>query len=148
MTLRISKPKDVAAGAIFLVIGSLAWLGAQDYPLGTATRMGPGYFPHWLGALLVLLGAITLLRGIGRAAPEPGEPRSITPLLLILAGIIGFTLLVDRAGLVAAILVLTGFACAPQLRQRPWEVALIGIMLAAFCVAVFINGFAMPLRAF
>jgi uncharacterized membrane protein (UPF0136 family) len=72
----------------------------------------------------------------------------LTPLLLILAGVIGFYLLIDRAGLVAAIFVLLLFACARQLTSRPLEVLLIFVVLAAFAVAVFIDGFGMPFRAF
>ena len=106
MQLRISKPKDAIAGSLFLAIGGAAWLGSQDFQIGTATRMGPGYFPQCLGLLLMLLGAASLLRALGTDPAEPAEARALTPLLLILAGVIGFYLLIDRAGLVAAIFVL------------------------------------------
>ncbi len=149
MPLRISKPKDAIAGSIFLAIGGAAWLGSHDFQVGTATRMGPGYFPQCLGLLLMMLGAISLLRALGTGEnSEPAEPRALAPLLLILAGVTGFYLLIDRAGLVAAILVLIAFACARQLRSRPLEVLLIFVVLAAFSVAVFIDGFGMPFSAF
>jgi hypothetical protein len=148
MPLRISKPKDAIAGSIFLAVGGAAWLGSHDFRIGTATRMGPGYFPQCLGLVLVVLGAISVLRALGTSDSEPGVPRAVTPLLLILAGVIGFYLLIDRAGLVAAICVLLGFACARQLGRRPLEVLLIIAVLAAFSVAVFIDGFGMPFRAF
>jgi hypothetical protein len=148
MQLRISKPKDAVAGLLFLAIGGAAWLGSHDYQIGTATRMGPGYFPQCLGLLLIVLGAISTLRALGTGGTEPSEHRALTPLLLILAGVMGFYLLIDRAGLVAAILVLIIFACAHQLRSRPLEVLLIFGVLAAFSVAVFIDGFGMPFRAF
>ena len=31
---------------------------ARDYSMGTAGRMGPGYFPRGLGSILILLGLI------------------------------------------------------------------------------------------
>ena len=148
MQLRISKPKDAIAGSLFLAIGGAAWLGSQDFQIGTATRMGPGSFPQCLGLLLMLLGAASLLRALGTDPAERAEARALTPLLLILAGVIGFYLLIDRAGLVAAIFVLLLFACARQLTSRPLEVLLIFVVLAAFAVAVFIDGFGMPFRAF
>jgi hypothetical protein len=148
MRLRISKPKDALAGSIFLSIGGAAWLFSQHLRVGTATRMGPGYFPQSLALLLALLGAVSLLRAIGTAGAERSEPRAVTPLLLILAGVIGFYLLIDRAGLVAAILVLVALACARQLATRPFEVLLICVVLTAFSVAVFIHAFGMPFRAF
>jgi hypothetical protein len=148
MQLRVSKPKDAIAGSIFLAIGGAAWLGSHDFQVGTATRMGPGYFPQCLGLLLVLLGAISVLRALGTTEAETGEPRALTPLLLVLLGVTGFYLLIDRAGLVAAICVLIAFACARQLLSRPLEVLLIFVVLAGFSVAVFIDGFGMPFRAF
>jgi putative tricarboxylic transport membrane protein len=148
MSLRISKPKDAIAGSLFVAIGAAAWLGSRGLQVGTATHMGPGYFPQCLGILLVVLGAVSVLRAFGPPMSEPGMPRALTPLLLILLGVTGFYLLIDRAGLVAAIFVLVAFACAPQLRRRPLEVLAIFVMLAGFSVAVFINGFGMPFRAF
>lgn len=148
MTVQIGRPRDAIAGALFVIIGTAAWLGAQQYRIGTATRMGPGYFPMCLGMLLVGLGAINLLRSLAPGEGAVHEPRALTPLLLIVAGVAGFTLLVDRAGLVPAIAVLVGFACAPQLLRRPLEVVLIFVVLAAFSVAVFIDAFSLPLRAF
>ena len=148
MPLRISKPKDAIAGSLFLAIGGAAWLGSHDFQIGTATRMGPGYFPQCLGLLLMLLGAMSVLRALGTAIAKPSAQRALAPLLLILAGVIGFFLLVDRAGLVAAIFVLIAFACARQLTSRPLEVLLIFVVLAAFSVAVFIDGFGMPFHAF
>ncbi len=148
MQLRISKPKDAIAGSIFLAIGGAAWLGSHDFQIGTATRMGPGYFPQCLGLLLMLLGAISVLRALGTGDRRTREPRALTPLLLILAGVIGFypadrprrpgrrDLRADRLRLRA------------PTTSRPLEVLLIFVVLAAFSVAVFIDGFGMPFRAF
>ena len=54
--------RDILAGTLFIVIGALALLGARGYPVGSAMRMGPGYFPAVLGVLLILLGALLGLR--------------------------------------------------------------------------------------
>jgi hypothetical protein len=35
---------------------------ARDYAMGTAVKMGPAYFPTILGALLVLIGTISIIR--------------------------------------------------------------------------------------
>ena len=149
MRLHIGRPKDAIAGCLFLAIGAGAWFQAESYPIGTATRMGPGYFPHVLGALLALLGVANLLRSFGYAnAGITASPRRFTPLLLVLGGVLAFWLLIDRAGLIAATFALVLIACAPQLRRRPVEVLLIACVLAAFSVAVFIYGFSMPFRAY
>ena len=69
----IRSPKDFWAGLLFVGLGILAvWVGSR-YPLGTAARMGPGYFPRTLGLLLMFLGAIIAFRGVrwdGEAIPK------------------------------------------------------------------------------
>ena len=43
----IRHPKDFWAGVLFILFGGGACIIALDYAMGTAGRMGPGYFPRW-----------------------------------------------------------------------------------------------------
>ena len=52
----IRNPKDFYAGVLFMSFGLAALVIARSYPLGTAARMGPGYFPRVLGILLLGIG--------------------------------------------------------------------------------------------
>ena len=56
MITRINRPKDLLAGALYIAGGGTTFLWAQKYEIGTATRMGPGYFPALLGLALVVFG--------------------------------------------------------------------------------------------
>ena len=54
---------------MFIILGlGFAWQ-ASSYQMGTA-RMGPGYFPFWLGIVLALLGAVVLLGALSKKAEE------------------------------------------------------------------------------
>ena len=67
----VRSPKDFVAGLMFIAVGIAAIVIASNYTLGTAARMGPGYFPRILGILMIVLGAILALRSLqaqGRAA--------------------------------------------------------------------------------
>jgi hypothetical protein len=55
--MKIKSQVDFFAGLMFLVVGGLFAIGAQKYNVGSAARMGPGYFPMLLGILLAVLGA-------------------------------------------------------------------------------------------
>lgn len=55
--MKIKSQVDFFAGLMFLVVGGLFAIGAQKYNIGSAARMGPGYFPMLLGILLAVLGA-------------------------------------------------------------------------------------------
>ncbi|MHB8493814.1 MAG: tripartite tricarboxylate transporter TctB family protein [Casimicrobiaceae bacterium] len=60
--LRIRHPKDFWSGALFIAVGVGAIVLGSKYTLGSAARMGPGYFPRLLGILLVALGGMLALR--------------------------------------------------------------------------------------
>ena len=59
--MSIRNPKDFWAGLLYVVLGLAAVYIAQDYEMGTATRMGPGYFPTLLGGFLALIGVVSLV---------------------------------------------------------------------------------------
>ena len=53
MKYRIRNQQDVAAGLIYVLAGAGFSVGALNYKIGEAARMGPGWFPFWIGVLLV-----------------------------------------------------------------------------------------------
>jgi hypothetical protein len=55
--------KDIVSGLIFIGFGAAFGYAASGYQLGTAFRMGPGYFPLVLAGFLAVLGAT--IRGLG-----------------------------------------------------------------------------------
>ena len=129
------KRQDTWAGLMFLGIGLGAlWIG-REYDPGTATSMGPGFFPDLLSFLLCGLGALITLRGL---IAEGDRVTGLTarPFLVLVAVAI-FALLVTKAGLVLAILALTvvGAAAGHEFRLR--EVLALAVGLAVFSVAVF-----------
>jgi hypothetical protein len=60
--MKVKNGKDFWAGLMFASTGLAFALGSQNYPMGSAVRMGPAYFPTVLGGLLALLGAGIFLR--------------------------------------------------------------------------------------
>jgi hypothetical protein len=61
--------RDYYAGALMVLIGAVAINEGRNYQLGTLQKMGPGYFPIMLGALLILLGIL-----IAGTASTGGNP--------------------------------------------------------------------------
>jgi hypothetical protein len=60
--VKIRNGKDFWAGLMFLGIGIGFMIVSRNYPMGTAVRMGPAYFPTVLGGIMAVLGAIIFLR--------------------------------------------------------------------------------------
>jgi uncharacterized membrane protein len=148
-TKRISMPdslrtnRDFWSGVMLIGIGVAAILIARDYEFGSARRMGPGYFPVLLGALLVLFGLWLLVKGL--RAPERIEGAwSLRPLIVLPLSMVLFGLLMDRAGFIPAMAVLVFGAALAGTEFKLVEVTLLTIGLIIFSVLVFIWGLGLP----
>jgi hypothetical protein len=143
---RIRNAKDVAAGAIYLLFGAGFSLGALNYKLGDAARMGPGWFPFWVGVLLVLVGVATAVQGL---KPGAGEERikglELRTVAWILGAVVLFGLLLVPMGLVAALAALVIVASLAS-HEFSWRGALVSaVVLIAFSVGVFIEGISLQI---
>lgn len=137
--------KDFWTGVIYIVVGISAVVIARNYALGSAARMGPGYFPTVVASLLVIVGAIILARSFLREG-EFVDRLAWKPILFVLGSIIAFGFLINRAGLViAAAVLLLGSAAASEKFRLSWLPALGMVALIAFCVLAFIIGMRIPM---
>lgn len=135
---------DVVAGALFVVIGLAFAIGALGYQLGTAVRMGPGYVPLVLGAVLTGLGVALVATGLirrDRPVDEDAEARGDIPwraIALILAAVIIFGAGIEPLGVVPILLITTFVAAIADRRTSLRDAALISAGLTALCVLVFV----------
>jgi hypothetical protein len=71
--VKIASQKDFLSGLMFTVVGAAFALGAREYEVGEAARMGPGYFPMMLGILLTGLGLVITLQSFRKGGSD-GDP--------------------------------------------------------------------------
>ncbi|RWI50507.1 MAG: tripartite tricarboxylate transporter TctB family protein [Mesorhizobium sp.] len=138
----VRNDPDLAAGLLFGALGILGVLLSLGYPIGSAARMGPGFVPLVFSTGLTLMAAIILatavlaLRKSGEGKMRPSwSPR---PLCSVMAGIVGFGLLIAPAGLVVASAVLmscSGLAAAGIDHKKH---AIISVALIAATALVFV----------
>ena len=142
--LRVKKPQDLGAGILFVLFGIAGlWFG-RDFTVGTAARMGPGYFPMLLSGLLILFGIIIGARSLVLVGAPIATFRWRSGLLVLIA-IVMFGLSIQRLGLAVAAVAVTIAASLADRRNKPWEMAALGVLMAVFCVGVFIYGLNQPL---
>ena len=135
----IRHPKDFFAGLMFIAFGVAALAIGSGYALGTAARMGPGYFPRILGIMLVVIGAVVALRSV-KLQGSPIEFGSLKPMAIVLGSVVLFGLLSPHIGLILAGVMLIVASSAGSSEFR-WKEALIsGIVLSIGAVLVFIWG--------
>ena len=87
--MHIKNGKDFWAGLMFIGAGLSFMLVSQNYPMGSAVRMGPAYFPTVLGGLLAVLGAMVLFRAFVSRIEHPLKVIQLRLPLLIAAIVIG-----------------------------------------------------------
>jgi len=139
--MRIRHPKDFLTGLMFLLFGAAAIFFAADYNIGSAAKMGPGYFPFALGALLAALGATLLLRSVfWTKGPQAGPVFHLKPLVLILSSVVLFGLLLRPLGLLVSttLLVVVSSMASHEFR---WKETLLNAAALIFIVwVVFVYG--------
>ena len=148
MRIGIGNRQRFASGLIFLAIGAFGMIDGARYRLGSATHMGPGYFPFVVSAIIALLGVASAVTSLRATPPKRVVVWHLIPLICVMAGIVAFGLLVERAGLVLAIAAVVVLGCYQRLLSRPWEVLVIGIVLVVMSVGLFIHGLGMPWQTF
>ena len=143
----IRHPKDFWTGIIFLFFGLAAVYIGQDYPMGTAGRMGPAYFPTILGGLLALIGLSAFIRSFVRPGDAIGK-FYIREIVLILSSILLFGILMRGAGLVPAVVVLI-LLSAYASPKFTWPASLLlALGMAVFSVVVFVKLLGLPMPIF
>lgn len=140
----IRHPKDFWSGVIFVIFGLLAVIIAREYTMGSAGRMGPGYFPTILGWMLAAIGAVCTIRSFF-GAKDSLEKFAIKETILILLAVLLFGFLVREAGLAIAIpvIILLAAYASKEFRWK-WGVPLaIGMTIA--CVLLFVKALGLPM---
>jgi Tripartite tricarboxylate transporter TctB family len=141
--VKIQSHSDFWCGVIFIAIGVAFMVLAQEYRLGTAARMGPGYFPTLLGAVLAVIGLSLVVPALVRdGAPFPRL--HLRPLLAILVGIAVFAVLFQPFGFVISLAALLAIASLADPELRPIEIAGLTVFLVTFTVLVFVLLLGLP----
>jgi len=142
--ISIRNPKDFWSGVLFMALGIATIVLGSKYALGTAARMGPGYFPRILGILMVVLGAILALRGTRTAGP-PVPRFHWRSLIVVLGSVVLFGAIVRTVGVALSTVILIVTASAASHEFRPREALVVGVVLAALAVGVFVIGLQLQL---
>ena len=143
MKLEFRHNRDFWSGLMFFLTGAAAVLVARDYPFGRLLRMGSGFFPTVLGAILMLFGIYILLKGL-RWNEKIRGTWSIRALIVLPLITALFGVLMDRAGFIPALAVLA-FGSAAAGNEFKWgEALLLTAFMTVLSVAVFILGLGLP----
>lgn len=131
--------KDVTAGAFLVAVAGVGLYLNQEYEIGSAAQMGPGYMPMLVFGLLGLLGVAIAVLGL-KGEHDPLENWAWREMVLILGAMAAFGVLIERVGMavsVAVVVVISGLADRDQTIRG---IACLTVALVAICWAIFTLG--------
>ena len=139
--MKIRNQRDFGAGIMYMVIGLFFAIIATNYPMGTAAKMGPGYFPFYLGILMSLLGLLVAVKAFGAKAAIESIPKFNWRIMAQITGaVVLYGLLLPRLGFLIAVVVLV-FVAASASREFTWKGTTINAaFLVTFTYSVFVLG--------
>ena len=139
--MQLRNKQDFWSGIMFVVLGIGFALGATSYSMGTAARMGPGYFPFWLGVLLAVLGAYVTLSSLREKSEETIVERFDFRIVGIVCGSVVFAgIVLDSLGLYVTVFLLVVISSLAS-HEFNWKVACAtAIFLVIFTWLAFIKG--------
>jgi uncharacterized membrane protein len=138
---------NLLCGLLFIALGLFFIIQSLSLELGTAFRMGPGYFPLVLAAVLTLLGVVILIQSV-RVTGDAIGALAWRGMLFILPAPIVFGLLVRGAGFVPALFVAAFIASFASERLRVPAALALATGITFFSVLVFSYGLGLPFERF
>ena len=157
--MKIGHPRDFWTGVIFTVIGALFAIVARGlkfgdtvvlngYAMGTPARMGPAFFPFWLGLILVVLGIVIAVTGYRAKGGEGSEFPKFHwgPIIYVLGAVVLFGIVMKPIGMLLAGVVLILVASLGNPEGVKWKSTIIlAVALSVACALVFVGGLKLPI---
>lgn len=137
--------REIIVALVVVATGGFVLWEGSAYPLGSLTRMGPGFFPVVLGIALIGIGTLLVFE-VARANTPPPD-LSLRPFAMVTAGMLSFAVLAERLGLVPAVVALVVLSSLGERRIRPWTIALLAAALSLLGLLLFVHGFNLPFSA-
>lgn len=139
--MQIRSQKDFASGLMFIAVGLGFSYIATTYNMGTTAKMGPGFFPFWLGLLLAVLGAIVTMTSMSAKSSEDQIAKWDWPSVLWVTGsVVIFGVVLAYLGLMLSVLVLV-FISAMASHEFHWKGTIVNaVILNLIAYVAFIWG--------
>lgn len=116
--------RNEAVAALALAFGAAAAFESAKLPFGTVHSPGPGFFPWWISAVIVVLALILLIQALtSRSSAAREESGRIVKVVALLVALGAYTFLLDPLGYPICTFLLVLFMLRGMDPQR-WPVAL------------------------
>ncbi len=139
--MRIRNHRDFWAGVLFIVTGLLFMVLSRQYQLGTAAKMGPGYFPTILGGMMALLGLMILAGAMGSRAQELRvEKVDLKSNFLVLLAVAVYAATLPSLGFIVSLVLLIVISSIASHEFNLKTTLISSVVLLVFSWLVFVKG--------
>ena len=139
--MRIRNHRDFWSGVLFIVTGLLFVVLSRQYNLGTAAKMGPGYFPTILGGLMAILGLMVLVPSLGGRGPEVRIAKmDFKSIVMVLVAVAVYAATLPTLGFIVALFVLILISSFASHEFNIKTTLISAVVLLVFSWAVFVKG--------
>ncbi len=137
--MTIKNIKDFYSSLIFMFFGVATMVFAPSYQIGTAARMGPGFFPFALGGMLTMLGLVISLRSLswGRGGRKTLSFQT-RPVVFVLCSVILFGFLLRPLGLLLSTIILVLISSMASYDFKVRQSILTAFVLLAIVLIIFV----------
>lgn len=139
-----SARQDLIGGLLSMAFGGFVLDHALNYPMGSALRMGPGFFPAVLAGLIIVLGSALALHGFKGEIARPLVMIRLGPFAAIAVAVAVFALSLERFGLAPATIALVVISSLGTPRWRPVRAVVLALAMTAAVYVIFIIILQMP----
>jgi hypothetical protein len=131
--------KDYYGGGLMFLLGIGAIWKGFDYKIGTLSRMGPGYFPVAIGAILALMGVLIALgaKSEATAGDDKKHPPEWRGWACIILANIAFVVLGRYGGLLPATFAVVFISALGDRQNSLKNAFLLAIAMVVVCLIVF-----------
>ncbi len=137
----VRNHRDLWAGVMFFAMGVIFMALSQQYQIGTAAKMGPGFFPAALGGILAVLGAIIFIGAFSRSNQKLRiEAVGWREIIMILGSVALFGFLLPTMGVVVALVVMIFVSALAGHDFRLRDTLISIVVLAVFSYVAFVKG--------
>ncbi|MBO9112010.1 tripartite tricarboxylate transporter TctB family protein [Agrobacterium tumefaciens] len=139
--------KNIVASGTLLAVGigfGISSIFTMD--VGSALRMGPGYFPLILSIVITVIGVVIGIKALRDTEAFHPQIAPLRALIAIIVAPILFGLTVRGLGFVPAVALTSLSAATAATGQRRLVVLAITLGITVFCLAVFYYGLGLPVR--
>lgn len=136
------KKTDLITGIVLLVFSTYVVLEAARMPLAVEFAPGYGFFPFWLGVLMMFLSVLLLVNTWRRPAKPDEKPpftnrQSVKSVVLIMLALAGYIIIIDSVGYLLSTLLFVLFLLLVVEGEKRRTAVLIAVVTAVSLYVIF-----------